>query len=46
MCLCFDLIMTIADPFSPANRRTKWYYGISLVTSMFLVMIIFGLDTS
>lgn len=46
MCLCFDLIMTIYDPFSPAKRRTKWYYGCSLASSVLLVLIIFGLDTS
>jgi len=45
LCLCVDLIITIWDPFSPAHRRTKFYYMISGATSFVLVMIIFGLDT-
>ena len=46
LCLCIDLILTIYDPFSPAYRRTKLYYLFSAVSTLVLVMIIFGLDTS
>ena len=41
MCLCLDLIWTIWDPFSPANRRNKWYYGISIVMSFALVTLMY-----
>lgn len=44
MCLCFDLILTIYSPFSPAYNRTKFYYGFSLTLSTFLVLIIYTLD--
>jgi hypothetical protein len=46
LCLCVDLILTIYDPFSPAHRRTKFYYGFSLATSVSLVLIIYGIDTN
>ena len=38
-----DLIVTIFDPFSPAYRRTKFYYLFSGTTSFVLVMVIFGI---
>lgn len=41
--LCVDLILTIYDPFSPAYRRTKFYYLFSGTASFLLVMIIFGI---
>ena len=46
LCLCVDLILTIYDPFSPAHRRTKFYYIFSLTTSFFLVMVIFGITSA
>jgi len=41
-----DLIVTIYDPFSPAHRRTKFYYGFSFTSSVILVLVIFGLDSA
>ena len=46
LCLCIDLILTIADPFSPAYRRTKLYYMFSFAFSVFAVLIIFGINSA
>ena len=46
LCLCFDLILTIYDPFSPAYRRMKWYYLFSVSATLGLVFVIFGIDTA
>lgn len=43
LCLCVDLILTIYDPFSPAYRRTKFYYIFCGTASFLLVMVIFGI---
>jgi hypothetical protein len=31
ICLCHDLIKTLRDPFSPGNRRNKFYLGFSVI---------------
>ena len=46
MCLCADLILTIQSPFTPAHSRAKWYYLISTVIPILLVMAIINVDQS
>ena len=44
LCLCFDLIMTIYSPFSPAYRRTKIYYLISVAGPLIVILLIWGMQ--
>lgn len=31
ICLCHDLVKTLRDPFSPGNRRIKFYVLFSVI---------------
>ena len=46
LCLCFDLIMTIYSPFSPAYRRTKIYYLISVVGPLMVILFIWAISSA
>jgi hypothetical protein len=35
ICLCYDLVKTLKDPFSPGARRLKFYIMFSLGFSVF-----------
>lgn len=39
-CLCIDLILTIQSPFTPAGSRSKFYYGVSTIVPLVMVIII------
>jgi hypothetical protein len=40
MCLCADLILTIKNPFKPAQGRAKKYYLISAAVPIFIFALI------
>lgn len=44
LCLCYDLIMTMYSPFSPASSRMKWYLGLSSIGPLAFVLVIFWLN--
>lgn len=46
MCLCADLVLTIMSPFTPAVGRAKWYYAISIILPLFMVLIIISVNIS
>lgn len=46
MCLCADLILTIQSPFTPASSRAKWYYLVSTVVPIVMVVMIICVDSS
>lgn len=46
LCLCFDLIMTIYSPFSPAYRRTKVYYLVSVVGPLIVILFIWSIQST
>lgn len=46
ICLCFDLILTIQSPFTPAASRNKFYYLSSAAIPILLVCVILAVNSS
>ena len=36
ICLCIDLLLTLRNPFSPPQRRNKFFIGITVCESLFM----------
>jgi len=46
ICLCFDLILTIQSPFTPAASRNKFYYLSSAAIPILLVLVILAVNSN